>query len=212
LPKSSLDEGSFHVPRSTLFQKTTYPPSTSHTSTLNNLQDYMKQKPTESSTRMADTSFTEMTSPGPKRLETLKPFSKTSAMHPNTMTDDEESSDSEMKKVRKKPFLGSPRRSSSSSHQRKSLNVYGVGNTAMNVQPVAKTTQKELKGELNDRIRVCVRKRPLNKKEILKKETDVAIVQGRRTIHFMSPSQFIFTFIFFYNIRQGNIKKGSSLS
>ncbi len=38
-----------------------------------------------------------------------------------------------------------------------------------------------------DRIRVCVRKRPLNKKELAKNEQDIAVVKGRRSLVVHEP-------------------------
>lgn len=106
-------------------------------------------------------------------------------------TDDEMDEDvaSEVRKVKKRPILsvGSPRRTSAVGA---GLNAYGMSNAAMGVQPVSRTNtikDRADRGDLNDRIRVCLRKRPLNKKELSKKETDVAIVNGRRMIHFYEP-------------------------
>ncbi|KAL7750447.1 hypothetical protein RI367_004221 [Sorochytrium milnesiophthora] len=42
-------------------------------------------------------------------------------------------------------------------------------------------------GDLSDRIRVCVRKRPLNKKEVKRNESDVAIISGRKTLTIHEP-------------------------
>ncbi|KAI8984391.1 P-loop containing nucleoside triphosphate hydrolase protein [Mycotypha africana] len=44
-----------------------------------------------------------------------------------------------------------------------------------------------LNPELNQRIRVCVRKRPLNKKEINNQETDITSLIGNRTIQIHAP-------------------------
>lgn len=63
------------------------------------------------------------------------------------------------------------------------LNPYGV--------PVAMALQGSLRtgsvSNLSDRIRVCVRKRPLNKKEVKANEADIANVNGRRTIRINEP-------------------------
>ncbi|SRR6266498_4434184 len=40
---------------------------------------------------------------------------------------------------------------------------------------------------LNDKIRVCVRKRPLSKKELTKNEKDIAVINGQRTVHINEP-------------------------
>ncbi|KAJ3129793.1 Kinesin-like protein kif24 [Physocladia obscura] len=63
------------------------------------------------------------------------------------------------------------------------LNVYGVPTNLSkgnNTGPVKVA-------DLNDRIRVCVRKRPLNKKEIKSSQTDVATVLDRRTLVVNEP-------------------------
>jgi hypothetical protein len=39
----------------------------------------------------------------------------------------------------------------------------------------------------DQRIRVCVRKRPLNKSEVLSKEKDIAQLSGLRTIDILEP-------------------------
>lgn len=58
------------------------------------------------------------------------------------------------------------------------LNAYGIPlNNASNVN------LKRSMLDISDRIRVCVRKRPLSKKEIRMGQTDVAPVTGRRTVN-----------------------------
>lgn len=84
------------------------------------------------------------------------------------------------RKVKRQSFE-SPKRIPNSSTR---LNAYGMSDSAMAVQPVSKAKER---GDTSDRIRVCVRKRPLSKKEMARKETDVALVNGRRTIHFYEP-------------------------
>ncbi|KAI8802576.1 P-loop containing nucleoside triphosphate hydrolase protein [Cladochytrium replicatum] len=64
------------------------------------------------------------------------------------------------------------------------LNAYGV--------PVANSgnssgQKSKSSSDFNERIRVCVRKRPLNKKELKRNETDIATVGGRRTIIINEP-------------------------
>ncbi|KAJ1809520.1 hypothetical protein LPJ77_001576, partial [Coemansia sp. RSA 2523] len=46
---------------------------------------------------------------------------------------------------------------------------------------------KELPSNLNDKIRVCVRKRPLNSKEREKAEKDVVVINSSRTLSVMEP-------------------------
>ncbi|KAI8999519.1 P-loop containing nucleoside triphosphate hydrolase protein [Gaertneriomyces semiglobifer] len=70
-------------------------------------------------------------------------------------------------------------------HTNNTLNAYGVpvnaaGGGTRNVGKGSSTS-------LHDRIRVCVRKRPLNKKELKKNESDIAYVNGRRTICINEP-------------------------
>ncbi|KAI8901576.1 P-loop containing nucleoside triphosphate hydrolase protein [Globomyces pollinis-pini] len=82
------------------------------------------------------------------------------------------------------PFkkVGKPNLSSSPKQTRSNLNAYGVPMSSVS------TTQKpSSKGDLTDRIRVCVRKRPLSKKEARKGEQDIARIIGRRTIHVLEP-------------------------
>lgn len=97
-------------------------------------------------------------------------------------TTDDEDLEMSMRTARKRPLLASPRRGSHTYGA--NLNAYGMSSGGMSVQPVPR---RESKADLSDRIRVCVRKRPLNKKEVAKSEKDVAMVNGRRTIHFYEP-------------------------
>ena len=90
--------------------------------------------------------------------------------------------ESNPRKVTRQSF-DSPKRNSFSQPTAK-LSAYGMSDSAMAVQPVSKVKDR---GDASDRIRVCVRKRPLSKKELARKETDVALVNGRRTIHFYEP-------------------------
>jgi hypothetical protein len=62
------------------------------------------------------------------------------------------------------------------SPKQRSLNAYGIPE---------KITKKQ--GDLTDRIRVCVRKRPLNRKELKRNETDITPVTGRRTLAMLEP-------------------------
>ncbi|KAJ3122235.1 Kinesin-like protein kif24 [Nowakowskiella sp. JEL0407] len=61
---------------------------------------------------------------------------------------------------------------------RPKLNAYGIPVDKIDDKPKTKAVTSSLM----DKIRVCVRKRPLNKKELKKNESDVAMVGGRRTI------------------------------
>jgi len=91
---------------------------------------------------------------------------------------EEEDYDNNSRKAKRLSFENSPKKSSTR------LNAYGMTEHGMSVQPVSKSKER---GDTTDRIRVCVRKRPLSKKEMMRKETDVALVNGRRTIHFYEP-------------------------
>lgn len=61
------------------------------------------------------------------------------------------------------------------------LNPYGL--------PISSNNRHlaQRKSDLNQKIRVCVRKRPLAKKEIEKCEKDITPVQGVRTVHVNEP-------------------------
>ena len=113
----------------------------------------------------------------PLRVPRSEAFRKDFYMKTDDDTEDEEMMP-DLHKMKKRPLaVGSPRRPSHTS----SLNAYGIPLSQAAVQ------KANSKPDLNDRIRVCLRKRPLSKKEIAKRETDVAIVTGRRTIHFYEP-------------------------
>ncbi|KAJ3271941.1 Kinesin-like protein kif24 [Terramyces sp. JEL0728] len=94
--------------------------------------------------------------------------------------DDQDDSPPQFKRQIKKglSIASSPKQS------RSNLNAYGV--------PVAFTgaiqkSQTASKNDLTDRIRVCVRKRPLSKKEAKRGDSDIAKVTGRRTITILEP-------------------------
>ncbi|RCH84469.1 Kinesin-like protein kif24, partial [Rhizopus stolonifer] len=59
------------------------------------------------------------------------------------------------------------------------LNPYGL--------PINHQRQHQKKSDLNQRIRVCVRKRPLSKQEIRRLEKDITPVNGVRTVHVNEP-------------------------
>lgn len=67
------------------------------------------------------------------------------------------------------------------------LNAYGVPKTTAkrNASPSRQISKSSL--DMTERIRVCVRKRPLSKKEIKRNEIDIALVGGRRTITINEP-------------------------
>ncbi|EPZ32643.1 kinesin-domain-containing protein [Rozella allomycis CSF55] len=68
------------------------------------------------------------------------------------------------------------------------LNAYSVPLSIANTSMIS--SKRSLEVTLpNERIRVCVRKRPLNKKEVSKNEQDIAVVKGRRTVVIHEPKQ-----------------------
>ncbi|TPX68273.1 hypothetical protein CcCBS67573_g07247 [Chytriomyces confervae] len=69
------------------------------------------------------------------------------------------------------------------------LNAYGVPNSIAAPQRVGAggLGGASSRTDLSDRIRVCVRKRPLNKKELRTSQTDVATVSDRRTLVVNEP-------------------------
>ncbi|KAJ3344645.1 Kinesin-like protein kif24 [Entophlyctis luteolus] len=66
------------------------------------------------------------------------------------------------------------------------LNVYGVPNTVSNTTKTSQGGSSKI-SDISDRIRVCVRKRPLNKKELKSNQVDVANVLDRRTLVVNEP-------------------------
>lgn len=71
------------------------------------------------------------------------------------------------------------------------LNPYGLPISSNNRH----LTQK--KSDLNQKIRVCVRKRPLARKEIEKCEKDITPVQGVRTVHVNEP-KYVYLYVYVY--------------
>ncbi|KAH6580139.1 hypothetical protein BASA61_009830 [Batrachochytrium salamandrivorans] len=61
----------------------------------------------------------------------------------------------------------------------------GLSNGTLNSSTAS--SKSSIRPDISDRIRVCVRKRPLNKKELKKGETDIAAVNGHRTISIFEP-------------------------
>lgn len=95
--------------------------------------------------------------------------------------DDEQEDQSVIRKLsRSVPSMASSPKQSRSTLN---LNPYGVPNTF--AAPL--TQRKSSTGDLADRIRVCVRKRPLSKKELKRGESDITRVSGRRTISILEP-------------------------
>ena len=64
------------------------------------------------------------------------------------------------------------------------LNAYGIP-LLNNTAPLPAKTKSS--SDISDRIRVCVRKRPLAKKEVRAGQTDIAPVTGRRGITILEP-------------------------
>ncbi|KAJ1562295.1 Kinesin-like protein kif24 [Nowakowskiella sp. JEL0078] len=80
------------------------------------------------------------------------------------------------------PTISSPPQNSMAnlSLSRPKLNAYGI--PIDKVEKTEKSSKTSSSSSLMDRIRVCVRKRPLNKKETRRNEADVANVYGRKNI------------------------------
>lgn len=95
--------------------------------------------------------------------------------------DDQEDSPPQFRKLARSV----PSMASSPKQSRSNLNAYGVPTSFP--AAIATTQKKNSTGDLTDRIRVCVRKRPLNKKELKRGESDIARVNGRRTIAILEP-------------------------
>ncbi|KAJ3344629.1 Kinesin-like protein kif24 [Entophlyctis luteolus] len=66
------------------------------------------------------------------------------------------------------------------------LNVYGVPNSVSNATRTNQGGSSKI-SDISDRIRVCVRKRPLNRKELKSNQVDVANVLDRRTLVVNEP-------------------------
>ncbi|KAJ3204376.1 Kinesin-like protein kif24 [Entophlyctis luteolus] len=67
------------------------------------------------------------------------------------------------------------------------LNVYGVPNSVSNATRTNQGGSSKI-SDISDRIRVCVRKRPLNRKELKSNQVDVANVLDRRTLVVNEPN------------------------
>ncbi|CAG8493568.1 12723_t:CDS:10 [Ambispora leptoticha] len=69
------------------------------------------------------------------------------------------------------------------------LNAYGVPSRHQSRNNSYSGPKSNAPSNLNDKIRVCVRKRPLNQKELAGSQKDIATVAGSRTIHINEPKQ-----------------------
>jgi hypothetical protein len=101
------------------------------------------------------------------------------AKHSRSVADLDDDVSSSPRQFRKlaKSILSSPK------SNRSNLNVYGVPNSA------SSQIKPKVTGDLSDRIRVCVRKRPLSKKELRKGETDITPVNSRRSLTMLEPNR-----------------------
>ncbi|CAI2163866.1 11057_t:CDS:10 [Funneliformis geosporum] len=75
-----------------------------------------------------------------------------------------------------------------SPNRRNNLNAYGVPSRhSSRGNSYSLPARQNVPSNLNDKIRVCVRKRPLSKKELARNEKDIAIINGQRTVHINEP-------------------------
>ena len=88
-----------------------------------------------------------------------------------------------------KPSLSSSAMNADSTNNLTSSAAYNVASAQASTTRNSSTTLNggASRPEITDRIRVCVRKRPLNKKELKKGETDIATVNGRSSIVIYEP-------------------------
>ncbi|EPB87520.1 hypothetical protein HMPREF1544_05714 [Mucor circinelloides 1006PhL] len=88
-------------------------------------------------------------------------------------------------RARPAPSSGSP------THQQGSLEAFLHSKSTKTINQTTTKTSTAISlntaNDLNQRIRVCVRKRPLNKKEISNQEIDIAPLRGSRTIELNAP-------------------------
>ncbi|RIB02092.1 P-loop containing nucleoside triphosphate hydrolase protein [Gigaspora rosea] len=76
----------------------------------------------------------------------------------------------------------------SSPNRRPTLNAYGVPSRhPSRANSYSLPAKQNVPSNLNDKIRVCVRKRPLSKKELTRNEKDIATVNGQRTVLINEP-------------------------
>ncbi|CAG8590028.1 13640_t:CDS:10 [Ambispora gerdemannii] len=69
------------------------------------------------------------------------------------------------------------------------LNAYGVPSRHQSRNSSYSGPKSNAPSNLDDKIRVCVRKRPLSQKELAGSQKDIATVVGSRTIHINEPKQ-----------------------
>ncbi|CAG8786047.1 1023_t:CDS:2, partial [Racocetra persica] len=76
----------------------------------------------------------------------------------------------------------------SSPNRRPNLDAYGVPSRhSSRNNSYSQPAKQNVPSNLNDKIRVCVRKRPLSKKELTRNEKDIATVSGQRTVLINEP-------------------------
>ncbi|KAG9285821.1 hypothetical protein G9A89_013246 [Geosiphon pyriformis] len=71
----------------------------------------------------------------------------------------------------------------------RALNAYGLPSRHQSRNSSYSGPKHNASSNLNDKIRVCVRKRPLNQKELATSQKDIANVINARTIHINEPKQ-----------------------
>jgi kinesin family protein 2/24 len=75
-----------------------------------------------------------------------------------------------------------------SPNRRPNLNAYGVPSRhPSRGNSYSLPAKHNVPSNLNDKIRVCVRKRPLSKKEIARNEKDIANINSQRTLQINEP-------------------------
>ncbi|CAG8510525.1 12097_t:CDS:2 [Racocetra fulgida] len=84
----------------------------------------------------------------------------------------------------------------SSPNRRPNLNAYGVPSRhSSRHNSYSQPAKQNVPSNLNDKIRVCVRKRPLSKKELTRNEKDIATVSGQRTVLINEPNGKTYTML-----------------
>jgi hypothetical protein len=66
-------------------------------------------------------------------------------------------------------------------------NLFAMNTPVINSSPLQQQQPQLGQSDLNQKIRVCVRKRPLNKKELERGEKDIAPTSGVRSINVNEP-------------------------
>ncbi|RIA86789.1 P-loop containing nucleoside triphosphate hydrolase protein [Glomus cerebriforme] len=74
-----------------------------------------------------------------------------------------------------------------SPNNRRPLNAYGVPSRHPSRGNSYSLPRHNVPSNLNDKIRVCVRKRPLSKKELARNEKDIATINSQRTLQINEP-------------------------